>query len=115
MVGINVGARLVARARHATFVSCGLAAAAFEFLGICVALSGGWVSRLFSRVPEVIVAGTGYFRAIGLVYGFMAASVVLFPAYQGWGIAAATALGAAVLGITFVLWPPIWSRKPVSG
>jgi len=50
-----------------------------------VALSGGWISRLFTRVPEVIIASAGYFRAIGLAYGFTAASVVLFSAYQGWG------------------------------
>jgi hypothetical protein len=86
------------------------------------------------------------------VYGFMAASVVLFSAYQGWGkavpplvvsllrvaivlcggcivmqqaaprldwlyalIAGATALGATILGATFVLWPPIRTRKPLSG
>ena len=33
----------------------------------------------------MIVASRGYFRAVGLVYGFMAASVILFSAYQGWG------------------------------
>jgi Na+-driven multidrug efflux pump len=33
----------------------------------------------------VIAASKGYFQAIGLVYGFMAASVILFSAYQGWG------------------------------
>lgn len=152
MVGLNVGAGLVARARRVTFVSCALAAAAFEFVGICVALSGGWISGLFTRVPEVIVASAGYFQAIGLVYGFMAASVVLFSAYQGWGkavppllvsllrvalvlcggwivmqqaaprldwlyalIAGATVLGATILGATFVLWPPIRTRKPLSG
>ncbi len=109
---------LVARARHVTFAPCGLAAAVFEFLA---------VRRLAQQaaypVPEVVVASTGHFRAIGLVYGFMAASVALFSAYQGWSravpphlaSAGATVLGATVLCVTFVLWPPIWSRKPVSG
>jgi putative MATE family efflux protein len=152
MVGINVGAGLVARARRVTFVSCGLAAAIFETLGVAVALSGGWISRLFTAAPNVIIASAGYFRAVGLVYGFMAASVILFSAYQGWGksipplivsllrvtlmlcggwllmqqavprldllyalIAGATALGAIILGTTFVLWPPIRTQKPVSG
>ena len=86
------------------------------------------------------------------MYGFTAASVILFSAYQGWGrsipplmvsllrvslmlcggwllmqqaeprldliyalIAGATALGAMILGGSFVLWPPIRTRKPVSG
>ena len=102
MVGINVGAGLTARARRVTFVSCALAAAIFEFLGICVALSGGWVSRLFTRVPEVIIASTGYFRAIGLVYGFMAASVILFSAYQGWG-KAVPPLVVSLLRVALVL------------
>jgi putative MATE family efflux protein len=152
LVGINVGAGLVARARRITFVSCGLAAALFQTLGVAVALSGGSISRLFTAAPNVILASTGYFRAVGLVYGFMAASVILFSAYQGWGkalpplvvslfrvslmlcggwllmqqaeprldliyalIAGATALGAMILGGSFVLWPPIRTRKPVSG
>jgi putative MATE family efflux protein len=85
MVGISVGAGLVGRARRVTFVSCALAAAVFGVLGVGVALSGGWISELFTTAPEVIIASRGYFRAVGLVYGFMAASVILFSAYQGWG------------------------------
>jgi putative MATE family efflux protein len=152
MVGISVGAGLVGHARRVTLVSCALAAGVFEMLGLCVAVSGGWISRLFTNAPNVIAASKGYFQAIGLVYGFMAASVILFSAYQGWGkalpplmvstlrvalvlcggwllmqeadarldwlyalIAAATVLGALILGAIFVLRPPVQPQKPVSG
>jgi putative MATE family efflux protein len=85
MVGITVGAGLVGRARRVTFVSCALAAVLFQILGIGVALSGGWISELFTTAPKVVVASRGYFQAVGAVYGFMAASMILFSAYQGWG------------------------------
>jgi Na+-driven multidrug efflux pump len=85
MVGITVGAGLVGRARRVTFVSCALAAALFQVLGIGVALSGGWISELFTTAPKVVAASRGYFQAVGVVYGFMAASVILFSAYQGLG------------------------------
>jgi len=85
LVATSVGAGAIARARRATFVSCALAGAVFEAVGICVALSGSWIAGLFSHAPHVVFASAGYFTAIGLVYGFLAASMMLFAAYQGWG------------------------------
>src|SRR6201999_1910149 len=87
MVGISVGAGLIARACRVTLVSCALASAGFELFGILVALSGGWISSLFTSVPNVILAGKTYVQAAGSVYGFFAASVVLFSACQRWGSA----------------------------
>jgi Na+-driven multidrug efflux pump len=40
---------------------------------------------LFTGVENVIFAGSAYFQVMGLVYGFMAASAMLFSAYQGCG------------------------------
>jgi putative MATE family efflux protein len=89
MVGICVGAGLVERARRVTLISCALAATLFGTLGMCVAVSGGWITRLFTNVEGIIFAGTAYFHAVGLVYGFLAISAMLFAAYQGWGRAVA--------------------------
>jgi putative MATE family efflux protein len=85
MVGICVGAGLVDRARRVTLVSCMLAAAIFGVLGFGVALSGKGIAELFTHVDKVVVAASHYFRVTGMVYGFMAVSVMLFSAYQGWG------------------------------
>jgi putative MATE family efflux protein len=143
MVGICVGAGLAERARRVTLVSCALAAILFETVGICVAVSGRWITGLFTDVESVMFAGTAYFHAIGVVCGFMAVSAMLFAAYQGWGRAVApllvsllrlavvllggwivllqpaarlewlyyvaaisVVLGALVLGLVFVRWPP---------
>jgi Na+-driven multidrug efflux pump len=38
-----------------------------------------------SLLEEVVLAASGYFRVTGFVYSFMAVSVMLFSAYQGWG------------------------------
>jgi Na+-driven multidrug efflux pump len=85
LVATSVGAGAVARARRATLVSCALAGTVFEAIGLSVALSGPWIAGLFSHAPNVVLAGAGYFKAIGLVYGFLAVSMMLFAAYQGWG------------------------------
>jgi len=85
MVGTCVGARLEARARRVTLVSCLLAAAIFATIGLGVAFSGSAIARPFTHVEEVVFAASGYFYATGLAYGFMAAFVIMFSAYQGWG------------------------------
>jgi putative MATE family efflux protein len=103
MVGICVGAGLFERARRVTFISCGLAAAVFETLGFGVAVSGRWVTGLFTGVENVIFAGSAYFQVTGLVYGFMAASAMLFSAYQGWS-RPATPLFVSLLRLAIVLF-----------
>lgn len=88
MVGTCVGARLEARACRVTLVSCLMAAAIFAAIGLGVAFSGSSIAGLFTNVEKVVLAASGYFYATGLAYGFMAASVIMFSAYQGWGQAA---------------------------
>ena len=102
MVGTCVGAGLEARARRVTLVSCLLAAAIFAAIGLGVAFSGRSIAGLFTQVEEVVLAASGYFYATGLVYGFMAAFVILFSAYQGWGRATAPLL-ASLLRVAIVL------------
>jgi hypothetical protein len=68
------------------------------------------VSALFTTAPEVIIASRGYFRAVGLVRGFMAASIILFSAYQGWGKATPLLL----VGLLRVGQLPLRGLVPVS-
>jgi Na+-driven multidrug efflux pump len=102
MVGTCVGAGLEARARRVTLVSCLLAAAIFAVIGLGVAFSGKSIAGLFTHVEEVVFAASSYFYATGLVYGFMAAFVILFSAYQGWGRATAPLL-VSLLRVAIVL------------
>lgn len=53
----------------------------------CVVFSGSSIAGLFTHVEQVVLAASGYFYATGLAYGFMAAFVIMFSAYQGWGLA----------------------------
>jgi Na+-driven multidrug efflux pump len=61
-----------------------------------------------------VLAASGYFRVTGFVYSFMAVSVMLFSAYQGWGRATVPLLtsllrGAVVLlgGWVILQWPDL--------
>jgi Na+-driven multidrug efflux pump len=38
--------------------------------------------RDVTHAEKVVLAASGYFRATGLVYAFMAVSLILFSAYQ---------------------------------
>jgi len=58
--------------------------------------------RPFYYAEGVVFAASGYFYATGLVYGFMAAFVILFSAYQGWGQATAPLL-VSLLKVAIVL------------
>ena len=102
MVGTCVGAGLEARARRVALVSCLLAAAIFAAIGLGVAFSGRSIAGLFTNVEGVVFAASGYFYATGMVYGFMAAFVILFSAYQGWGRATAPLL-VSLLRVAIVL------------
>jgi Na+-driven multidrug efflux pump len=102
MVGTCVGAGLEARARRVALVSCLLAAAIFAAIGLGVAFSGRSIAGLFTHAEGVVSAASGYFYTTGLVYGFMAAFVILFSAYQGWGRATAPLL-VSLLKVAIVL------------
>jgi len=102
MVGICVGAGLVERARRVTLVSCVLAAPIFGTAGLAVAVSGRWIVEQFTHVEEVVLAASGYFYVTGFVYSFMAVSVMLFSAYQGWG-RATVPLSTSLLRVAVVL------------
>jgi hypothetical protein len=81
-----------------TLVSCLLAAAIFAAIGLGVAFSGRSIAGLFTHAEGVVSAASGYFYATGLVYGFMAAFVILFSTLSGMGTGDGPASGQPVEG-----------------
>jgi Na+-driven multidrug efflux pump len=85
MVGTNVGAGDLARARRVAFVGAGLAFALTEAVGILAALfPHAWLG-LFTADAEVLAAGTVYLRIAGPSYGFFGLGLALYFASQGAG------------------------------
>jgi putative MATE family efflux protein len=85
MVGTNVGAGQLARARRVAWVGAGLAAAGTGSIGLFVALLPyAWLG-LFSSQPEVLTAGETYLRIVGPTYGFFGFGLALYFAAQGAG------------------------------
>jgi Na+-driven multidrug efflux pump len=74
----------------------------FASIGLGVAFSGRRIAGLFTHAEGVVFAASGYFYATGLVYGFMAAFVILFSACQGRGQATAPLL-VSLLRVAIVL------------
>ncbi|XSC48113.1 hypothetical protein ACF1BQ_007525 [Bradyrhizobium sp. RDT10] len=72
------------------------------------------MAGLFTHAEGVVSAASGYFYATGLVYGFMAAFVILFSAYQGWGQATAPLL-VSLLRVAIVMaggWMLLLQQAP---
>jgi len=117
MVGTCVGAGLQERARKVALVATGIGAIAFEAIGLIVALFASGLIGLFSKAPNVVLAGANYLHTVGPVYGFMGLSAILFAAYQGWGrmtapfLTSLLRLGVAILGGLVV----VHSSKPQLG
>jgi putative MATE family efflux protein len=85
MVGTNVGAGDLVRARRVAFVGAGLAFALTEVVGILAALfPHAWLG-LFTTDAEVLAAGTVYLRIAGPSYGFFGLGLALYFASQGAG------------------------------
>jgi putative MATE family efflux protein len=85
MVGTNIGAGYIARARRAAWVGAGLAAAVTGSLGLCGALFPRLWLGLFSAHPEVLTAGTTYLHIVGPTYGCFGLGLALYFASQGAG------------------------------
>jgi putative MATE family efflux protein len=85
MVGTNVGAGQLARARRVAWVGAGLAAAATGSVGLLAALlPRAWLG-LFSADPAVLAAGESYLRIVGPAYGLFGLGLALYFAAQGAG------------------------------
>jgi putative MATE family efflux protein len=85
MVGTNVGAGQIQRARRiawtAAFIAAGIGGAA----GLSLALAPSMWIGLFNNDPAVIAAGSLYFRIVGIQFPLSAFGLVLAAAAQGAG------------------------------
>ena len=104
MVGTNVGAGKIARARRIAWTAAWLSAAATGLIGLCAALAPEAWMRLFSQDAEVIAVGASYLRRVAPFYGFFGFGMALYFASQGAGkvlwpvIAGVTRLAVATGG-----------------
>jgi putative MATE family efflux protein len=98
MVGMAMGAGLVARARRVTWIAAAVAGLVVGLIGLTVAIAPGlWVS-LFTSDPGVTEAAYSYFHWAGPGFGFFGAGVCLYFSSQG-----AAKVGGPVLAGTIRL------------
>ncbi len=83
MVGANIGARQVARARRIAWTAALLAAAVTETIGVLAALFPHVWIGIFSSDPNVVEAGSSYLRVVAPFYGFVGLGMLLYFAGQG--------------------------------
>jgi Na+-driven multidrug efflux pump len=85
MVGTNVGAGQIARARRIAWTGAIFAALVLEAIGLFFAvLPQAWLS-IFSHEPGVLASGSLYLRQVGPFYGFIGLGLLIYFASQGAG------------------------------
>jgi putative MATE family efflux protein len=83
MVGINIGAGQVARARRIAWIGAAFAFGLTECIGLAVtAFPHAWLG-LFSDDPRVLALGTLYLRSVAPFYGAVGVALALYFASQG--------------------------------
>lgn len=83
MIGMAIGAGLVARARRVAWTAAAVSGAVIGAIGLIVALKPAlWVS-LFTSDPGVTAAAASYFAWAGPAFGFFGAGISLYFAAQG--------------------------------
>jgi Na+-driven multidrug efflux pump len=83
MVGINVGANQMARARRIAWIGAAIAFAMTELIGLlAAAFPRGWLG-LFSDQPQVLEYGALYLRTVAPFYGAIGIGMALYFASQG--------------------------------
>jgi Na+-driven multidrug efflux pump len=83
MVGVNVGAGQMARARRIAWIGAALAFGVTEFIGVAAAVfPHAWIG-LFSDDPQVLTMGSVYLRTVAPVYGAVGLGLALYFASQG--------------------------------
>lgn len=83
MVGVNIGAGQMARARRIAWIGAALAFGATELIGLTAALfPHAWLG-LFSHDPQVLALGSLYLRNVAPVYGAIGLGMALYFASQG--------------------------------
>jgi putative MATE family efflux protein len=85
MVGTNVGAGQMRRARRIAWIAAFVSAGAAGLIGLCAALApASWIG-LFSREPDVISVGVDYLHRAAPFYAFYGFGMALYFASQGAG------------------------------
>ena len=83
MVGINIGADQMARARRIGWIGAALAFGVTEIIGLAAtAFPHAWIG-LFSDEPEVLETGALYLQNVAPVYGAVGLGLALYVASQG--------------------------------
>jgi putative MATE family efflux protein len=85
LVGTNIGAGQVARARRAAWIGASLATVVTGGVGLLAALLPGVWLGLFTTEPAVLAAGETYLRIVGPTYGLFGLGLALYFAAQGAG------------------------------
>jgi Na+-driven multidrug efflux pump len=109
MIGANVGAGQIARARRIALTGAVLAVVFTEAVGLAAAAFASGFIGLFSNDPAVIAAGSRYLKIVGPAFGFIGVGQLLYLAGQGAGrvlwpfiSGSARLLIAGVLGLAAV-------------
>jgi len=83
MVGINIGADQMARARRVAWIGAALGFGVTEIIGLAATVfPHAWIG-LFSDEPEVLEMGSLYLRNVAPVYGAVGLGLALYFASQG--------------------------------
>lgn len=83
MVGINIGAGQMARARRIAGIGAGIAFGATESIGLAAAIfPHAWLG-LFTDQPQVLATGSLYLRNVAPAYGAIGLGMALYFASQG--------------------------------
>ena len=85
MVGTNIGAGQVQRARRVTWIGAGVTAAATGSVGVLAAIfPRAWLG-LFTAEPAVLAIGETYLRIVGPTFALFGLGLALYFASQGSG------------------------------
>jgi len=111
MVGVNVGAGQLVRARRIAWIGGALAFGVTEFIGLAaMVFPHVWIG-LFSDDPQVLAMGTVYLQNVAPVYGAVGLGLMLYFASQGakrvlFPVLAGTVrmIIAAFIGWSMVTW-----------
>ncbi|HKU96377.1 MAG TPA: MATE family efflux transporter [Vineibacter sp.] len=109
MVGMNVGAGRIARARRITLLGALLAGALTGLVGTVFALMPSWWSGLYTADPLLREATATYLQRVGPTYALFGFGICLYFATQGSGrviepvLAATARLILVLVGATLVI------------
>jgi putative MATE family efflux protein len=83
MIGINIGAGQMARARHVAWIGAALGFGVTELIGLAAAIfPHAWLG-LFSDDPRALALGAEYLRNVAPFYGAVGLGLALYFASQG--------------------------------